>query len=97
VQAIINLLGNNDKKNYNIVRPEGTRRFPVTIASPGISESYYGYGATLDRAYDMQLDQYALPCITSNNQLPKSNNSPKSSEFWFCRELIKVKRRSIEI
>jgi hypothetical protein len=91
VQAIIDFLNNNDKKNYNIIRSEGTRRLPITITHPNTSELYHAFVATLYDCYDIQLDENALPRITSNTQLPGGHMFPKSSEPEFCAELIKVR------
>jgi hypothetical protein len=76
-------------KNYNFVRPKGSRRFPVTVASPGTPESYTEFAAMLEGTYDIHLDQHALPRPASNTESQKSLYHP--SEFWFYRELIKVR------
>jgi hypothetical protein len=80
------------KRTTTLFVQKGPGASQPPLLAPGISESYYSHEATLDRVYDIQLDQYALPCITSNTQLPKSHIRPKSSEFWFRRELIKVRK-----
>jgi hypothetical protein len=86
----MDFLNDNDERNYNFIRPEGIRRFPDSITDPFASELYHAFVATLYDCYDVQLNQNALPRTASNTQLPKGHMFPKSSEYEFRRELIKV-------
>jgi len=90
-RSISDWISQNNEKNYNLLRPEATRRLPITITHPATAELYHAFVATLYDCYDIQLDENALPRITSNTQLPKGHMFPKTSEYEFRKELIKVR------
>jgi hypothetical protein len=93
-RSISDWISQNDDKNYDILRPEGIRLLPVGITHPFRSEAFNAFGVTISECYDVQLDEDALPSITSNTQLPRNHRFPESSELGFRRELIKVRYSS---